>query len=110
VHWETNRYTATTEATMTYEVIVEGFVLQVEVTHCENTPPCPGDWSSDWDAQGCRELEFKVESGICYDDDGIRMDVMPHQLPLLANLYGQQIETALWVEIDAQQRRERWAA
>ena len=96
---------------MTYEVIVEGFVLQVEVTHCENTPPCPGTWSSDWDAQGCRELEFKIVSGICYDDDGIRMDVYPSALPLLAQQYGSQIETALWVEIDAINRRQkRWAA
>ncbi|WP_095143280.1 MULTISPECIES: hypothetical protein [unclassified Pseudomonas] len=95
---------------MTYEVIVEGFVLQVEVTHCENTLPCPGSWNRDWDAQGCRELEFNVVSGICYDEDGIRMDVDPWALPLLAKQYGQQIETALWVEIDANRRRERWAA
>lgn len=95
---------------MTYEVIVEGFVLQVEVTHCENIPPTPGTWFSDWDCQGTRELEFKVESGICYDDDGIRMDVDYLALPLLAKQYGRQIETALWVEIDAQQRRQRWAA
>ena len=95
---------------MTYEVIVEGFVLQVEVTHCENTPPCPGSWASDWDVQGCRELEFKVDSAICYDDDGIRMDVDPLALPLVAIQYGRQIETALWVEIDATSRRQRWAA
>lgn len=95
---------------MEHEIVVEGFVLQVEVTHCENTPPCPGTWSSDWDAQGSRELEFKVVSGICYDDDGIRMDVDSLALPLLAQQYGHLIETALWVEIDANQRRERWAA
>ncbi|MCB2251816.1 hypothetical protein KTQ74_07920 [Pseudomonas chlororaphis] len=95
---------------MTYEVIVEGFVLQVEVTYCENTPPCPGTWSSDWDAQGCRELEFKVLSGICYDDDGVRMDVDLLALPLVSLQYGRQIEVALWLEIDAQQRRGRWAA
>lgn len=95
---------------MNYEIVVEGFVLQVEVTHCENTPACPGSWSSDWDAQGCRELEFNLVSGICYDKDGIRMDADPRALPLLVAQYGRQIETALWAEIDAQQRRERWAA
>ena len=95
---------------MIYEVIVEGFVLQVEVTHCENTPPSPSTWSSDWDAQGCRELEFSLVSGICYDEDAIRMDADPRALPLLVAQYGRQIETALWAEIDAQQRRERWAA
>ena len=95
---------------MYQEVIVEGFVLQVEVTHCVNEPPCPGTWSSDWDAQGCRELEFKVLSGITYDDDGIRMDADPLGLQLVALQYGRQIETALWFEIDARQRRQRWAA
>ena len=95
---------------MTYKVIVEGFVLQVEVTRCENIPPAFNAWNSDWDFYGSRELEFKAESAICYDDDGVRMDVMPHQLPLLAKQYGPQIETALWVEIDANKRRSRWAA
>ncbi|MNC77216.1 hypothetical protein D3C75_1291190 [compost metagenome] len=49
-------------------------------------------------------------SGITYDDDGIRMDVDLLALPLVSLQYGRQIETALWVEIDAQRRRERWAA
>lgn len=95
---------------MTYEVIVEGFVLQVEVTHCENIPAQPGSRDSDWDCQGNRELEFKVVSGVTYDDDGIRMDVDHLALPLVSLQYGRQIETALWVEIDANKRRTRWAA
>lgn len=95
---------------MEYEIVVEGFVLQAEVTHCENSPPRPGWRDSDWDAEGCRELEFKLVSGICYDEDGVRMDVDSWALPLLAKQYGQQFETALWVEIDANRRRERWAA
>jgi len=97
---------------MTYEVIVEGFVLQVEVTHCENIPPALNSWNSDWDFYGSRELEFKVVSAICYDDDGVRMDVDYLALPVLANRYGRQIEAALWHEIDAESRRRngRWAA
>ena len=58
---------------MTYEVIVEGFVLQVEVTNCENTPPNPNSWASDWEFYGSRELEFVVVSGITYDADGVQM-------------------------------------
>lgn len=95
---------------MEHEVIVEGFVLQVGVTHCVNEPPRPSTWDSDWDAQGCRELEFKVVSAITYDEDGIRMDVPGWQLPVLAKQLGPQIELALWVEIDARTRRQRWAA
>ncbi|KAF1032989.1 MAG: hypothetical protein GAK37_00309 [Pseudomonas sp.] len=95
---------------MEHEIVVEGFVLQVEVTHCVNEPPCPGSWNSDWDAQGERELEFKLLSGICYDEDGVRMDVPTWQLPYLAKQHYTPISVALWHEIDAQRRRERWAA
>ena len=95
---------------MEYEVIVEGFVLQVEVTSCENIPAQPNSRDSDWDCQGSRELEFSVVSGICYDADGIRMDVDARQLPVVANQLGSQIEQALWFEIDSRARRQRWAA
>lgn len=95
---------------MEHEIVVEGFVLQVEVTHCVNEPPCYGSTNSDWDAQGSRELEFNLVSGICYDEDGARMDVPDYQLPVLAHQYGPQITLALWVEIDAIKRRQRWAA
>ncbi len=92
---------------MEHEIVVEGFVLQVEVTHCLNEPARPGTWDSDWDAHGCRELEFKLLSGICYDEDGVRMDVPDYQLPVLAHQYCTPITIALWVEIDALKRRER---
>lgn len=95
---------------MDYEVIVEGFVLQVEVTHCINEPARPSTWDSDWDAQGCRELEFVVVSGVAYDDDGIRMDVSPYDCYVVAEQYAKQIEAALWFEIDSRRHRERWAA
>lgn len=92
---------------MTYEVIVEGYVLQVEVTHCVNEPPRPGTWDSDWDAQGERELEFKILSGRCYDDDGVPMDLLLYQLPYVAKHHYTPIVNALWVEIDSKKRRER---
>lgn len=91
-----------------FEVIVEGYVLEVEVTHCENSPPRPGSWNSDWDAQGCRELEFKVVSAITYDRQGKRKIVSDCQS--VAQRHVRQIEVALWHEIDSRQRRQRWAA
>jgi len=95
---------------MEHEIVVEGFVLQVEVNILADDPPCPGSWNSDWDAQGERELEFKLVSGICYDEDGVRIDVPDYQLPVLAHQYGLQITVGLWFEIDALKRRQRWAA
>jgi len=95
---------------MEHEIVVEGFVLQVEVTVLADDPPCPGSSNSDWDAQGERELEFNLVSGICYDEDGVRMAVPDYQLPVLAHQYGPQITLALWHEIDAIKRRQRWAA
>lgn len=95
---------------MEHEIVVEGFVLQVEVVRCVDEPPRPDTWSSDWDFYGGRELEFSVLSGITYHDDGVRMDVLPYDCYLIQEQYAQAIETALWVEIDAQKRRQRWAA
>lgn len=95
---------------MEHEVIVEGFVLQVEVTALADDPPRPGTWDGDWDAMGERELEFKLLSGRCYDDDGIPLDLMLYQLPILAHQLYTPIVNALWVEIDALKRRQRWAA
>lgn len=92
---------------MEHEIVVEGFVLQVEVTHCVNEPARPGTWDSDWDAQGERELEFNLVSGICYDEDGVRMDVPEYVLPVPAHQYGPQITVALWHEIDSRESRER---
>jgi hypothetical protein len=95
---------------MIYEIVVEGFVLDVEVTHCENEPPQPNTWASDWDFYGSRELEYKLVSGITYDDDGVRMDCTGADLSLAVLELDTAIRVALWAEIDAQQRRERWAA
>lgn len=95
---------------MIYEIVVEGFVLEVEVTHCINEPPQPNTWASDWDFYGERDLEFKLVRGVTYDDDGVRMDCSRADLDLAALQHDIAINVALWVEIDAQQRRQRWAA
>lgn len=95
---------------MTYEVIVEGFVLEVEVTNCENTPPWPGTWNSDWDFYGSRELEFVVLSGITYDANGARKVVPSYECFQVGQLYAKQIEVDLWRQIDSRTQRQRWAA
>lgn len=91
---------------MTYEVIVEGYVLQVEVTYCEEA--LPAEYRN-----GSRELTFNVLSGTMYDADGIPMDVCQMELAVIAESdeFAPMIEKALWVEIDARKRRElRYAA
>lgn len=95
---------------MNYEIIVEEFVLQVEVTYCDNRPPQPNNRDSDWDCMGTRELEFKVLSGITYDDDGVRMDVRAYDCLVAGRKHAKQIELSLWQQIDSRQRRERRAA
>lgn len=92
---------------MEHEIVVEGFVLQVEVTHCVNEPARPGSWESDWDAMGERELEFVVQSARCYDEDGIPMDLPSWQFKDISTRHYTGIVNALWVEIDSLKRRER---
>lgn len=90
---------------MEHEIVVEGFVLQVEVTHCEEALPTEY-------RNGSRELTFDVLSGTMYDGDGIPMDVCQMELAVIAESkeYVPMIEKALWHEIDALKRRQRWAA
>lgn len=85
---------------MTYEVIVEGYVLQVEVTYCDDVPPSGI-------ANGSREITFNVLSGTMYDADRIPMDVCQMELAVIAESkeYVPMIEKALWHEIDARKRR-----
>ncbi|SUD43768.1 Uncharacterised protein [Pseudomonas fluorescens] len=85
---------------MTYEVIVEGYVLQVEVTSCEDIPPAGI-------ANGSRELTFNVLSGTMYDADRVPMDVCQMELAVIAESdeFVPMIEKALWFEIDARKRR-----
>ncbi|QKZ05859.1 hypothetical protein [Pseudomonas eucalypticola] len=92
---------------MSYEIIVEEYVLQVEITHFENIQARPGTWDSDWDSQGSRELEFKITSAATYNDDGKR--VVMTDVELIAKFHAPAIETALWHEIDSQARRRRVA-
>ncbi len=91
---------------MTYEVIVEGYVLQVEVTYCEEALPTEY-------RNGSREITFNIPSGTMYDADRIPMDVCQMELAVIAESkeYVPMIEKALWHEIDARKRREvRWVA
>lgn len=91
---------------MTYEVIVEGYVLQVEVTYCEEA--LPSEYRN-----GSRELAFNVLSGTMYDGDCIPMDVCQMELAVIteSNEFVPMIEKALWHEIDARKRHNRrWAA
>ena len=90
---------------MNHEIAVEGYVLQVEVTSCEEA--LPAEYRN-----GSRELTFNVLSGTMYDADGVPMDVCQMELAVIAESkdYVPMIEKALWHEIDARKRRERCAA
>lgn len=62
--WEVGLYQVDIEA--------EACVIQCEITNLVTAEPQPGAWSSDWDAVGYHELEFRVVSGQAFDTDGIR--------------------------------------
>lgn len=85
---------------MEHEIVVEGYVLQVEVTYCEEALPTEY-------RNGSRELTFKVVSGTMYDGDGVPMDVCQMELSVIAESkeYVPMIEKALWFEIDARKSR-----
>lgn len=85
---------------MEHEIVVEGFVLQVEVTSFEEVLPTEY-------RNGSRELTFNVVSGTMCDGNGVPMDVCQMELAVIAESkeYVPMIERALWFEIDARKRR-----
>lgn len=90
---------------MHYEVIIEEFVLQVEVTHCVNEPGDQNFWDSDWDHFSERELEFKVISAITYDQHGIRMDAKESEYGPAVKHFSPQIKVSIWQQIDSNFKR-----
>lgn len=87
-----------------YEVVVEGeaSVLQCEITDLVDEQPRPGVWSSDWDAQGYREMEFRVVSGQWFDQDGNPHDLGKNGCAEIADRYAEFIEEELWHQIDSE--------
>ena len=85
-----------------YEVHIdaEACVIQCEITDVIEAEPNPGLWSSDWDAQGYRELEFRVLSGVAYDADGHPSDLGRNGCAEVADRYAEFIEDDLWHQLD----------
>lgn len=81
---------------MTYEVIIEDYVLQCKVTYCSVTKPNPSSWASPEDFYGHQELEFEVTSGCMYDEEGSRVDMDNNACAAAAEQYAEEIEAELW--------------
>ncbi|MGF6282288.1 hypothetical protein ABH908_000228 [Pseudomonas frederiksbergensis] len=89
-----------------YEVTIEAeaCVLQCEVTSMLVAEASPSAWSSDWDAEGYRELEFQVLSGIVFDEQGEPSDLGRNGCAEMADRYAEFIEEQIWQQYDARLR------
>ncbi|HDS0960485.1 TPA: hypothetical protein QDZ28_004239 [Pseudomonas putida] len=86
-----------------YEVDIEAeaCVLQCEITSMVIADAHPSLWTSDWDVEGYREMEFRVVSGITFDSNGKASDLGRNGCAALAERYGEYIEESLWKQYDA---------
>lgn len=77
-----------------YEVAIEAeaCVLQCEINDLVIEQPRPVLWTSDWDAKGYCELEFRVVSGTVYDEQGRAEDLGRNGCAILAVRYSEYIE------------------
>lgn len=77
-----------------YEVVIEAeaCVLQCEITDLVIEQARPGLWSSDWDAGGGCELEFRIVCGTVCDDQGHCTDLGRNGCAVLADRYAEYIE------------------
>lgn len=89
---------------MPYEVNIDQYCLQCEVIALLDVPPNPEATTSDWDAYGYRELEFRVVSGQVYDENGVATDAGRNACAALAEQYSELIEDALWRQIETERQ------
>ena len=89
---------------MIYDVNLDQYALQCEVTELLDVPPDPWATSSDWDAYGYRELEFRVVSAQVYDEHGEAIELGRNGCAALAEQYGELIEEEVWRQIEAARR------
>lgn len=86
---------------MTYEVIIEDFVLQCEITDCTSVKGDPTSWASPADFYGCQEIEFEIVSGYTYDADGKPEDIGKNGCAAIAERLAEEIEELLWEQAEA---------
>ena len=84
-----------------YEVVIEAeaCTVQCEIIHLTLTEASPSAWTSDWDAQGYREMEFRVISGVVYDELGQASDLGRNGCAAIAERYAEFIEDDLWRQV-----------
>jgi hypothetical protein len=87
-----------------YEVAIdaEACVVQCEILDLVMSQGNPGALYSDWDAQGYREMEFRIVSGNAYDEHGAATDLGRNGCAALAERYGEFIEGEIWRQLDVE--------
>lgn len=86
---------------MMYDVNLDQYALQCEITELLDVPPDPWAKTSDWDAFGYREIEFRVVSAQVYDENGKATELGRNGCAALAEQYAELIEEELWRQIEA---------
>jgi hypothetical protein len=87
------------EATMTYEVIIEDYVLQCDISSCVSVKGDPTSWASPADFYGYNEMEFEIVSGYTYDEDGKPVDIGKNGCAAIAERLAEEIEEKLWEQV-----------
>ena len=85
---------------MIYDVNLDQYALQCEITELLDVPPNSWATTSDWDAYGYRELEFRVLSAQVHDENGEAIELGRNGCAALAEQYSELIEEELWRQIE----------
>jgi hypothetical protein len=86
---------------MIYEVTIEEFVLQCNVTHCVSVKGDPNSWASPDDYYGYNEMEFEIVGGYTYDENDNVVDIGKNACAAIAEKWAEEIEEKLWDQVAA---------
>jgi len=87
---------------MTYEVTIEEFVLQCNITHCVSVKGDPNSWASPDDYYGYEEMEFEIISGYTYDENDLIVDIGKNACAAVSEKWAEEIEEKLLEQVAAE--------
>ena len=92
---------------MTYEVIIEGYVLQCDISSVVSVKGDPNSWASPDDYYGYQEMEFEIVSGYTYDEHDNEVHIGRNDCVAIAERLAEEIEEKLWEQVAAAREDDR---
>ena len=93
---------------MRYEIGIDNIILTCDIHSYIKKSPDFNTLDSDWDAMGCEEIDFTVESALELDEDGLPFDLSSTEIDKLMadEWFVKLVEKELIMALQAEAEKE----